>query len=65
MNRKELRYLIEGMSAEIIDEILLAVIRRKRELYPDWEIIYYAKRKGETDDPEELRWLLQNGGLGD
>lgn len=54
MKMDELIQAIDKADADAIDYILDAVIKRKRKLYPDWEIIYCAARKGETDGPEEL-----------
>ena len=49
---------IASLGVEEIDDILYAVIQRKRQLYPDWEIVYYACPKGDTDIPEEIRSLM-------
>ncbi len=46
-------WLIEENRKLNIDQIggiLDAVINRKREVYPDWEIIYYARKKNESDN---------------
>ena len=53
---------IASLGVEEIDDILYAVIQRKRQLYPDWEIVYYACPKGGTDIPEEIRSLMQKRG---
>lgn len=37
-----------------IEKILWAAIRRKRELYPDWEITYQANLKGAGDEITQL-----------
>ena len=47
-----IRY-IRAANPEQIDDILEAAIRRKRELYPGWEIIYYAEENGSTEGAEE------------
>ena len=36
-----------------IEKILRTAIRRKRELFPDWEIIYQANLKSNEDSREE------------
>lgn len=37
-----------------IEKILWAAIRRKRELYPDWEITYQANLKGTGDENTQV-----------
>ena len=37
-----------------IDFLLDEVMRRKRELYPEWEIFYYAFSKDETERLQKL-----------
>lgn len=37
-----------------IDRILDAAMKRKRELYPDWELFYCAAEKGRVNCPEDL-----------
>lgn len=49
-------------NTEEIDDLLDAVIRRKRILYPEWEIIYYSRRKDEGEDPETLLAFLSGRG---
>jgi len=43
-----------------IDWILEETIKRKRELYPEWEILYFARKKGKPLDTEELGRLLES-----
>ena len=51
---------IMKMDSLQIDYILDAVLKRKRELYPDWNIIYYAHKKGEGDEMETIRPFLNS-----
>ena len=37
-----------------VDYLLDAVIKRKRELYPDWEIFYCAAEKAKISSPEDM-----------
>ena len=45
---------IRKADAYLIDYILDAAMKRKRELYPDWEIFYCAAEKGKIDSVEDL-----------
>ena len=55
---------IRAANAAQIDDILEAAIRRKRELHPGWEIIYYAEEKGSMEGPEEwIRRMWEFGRL--
>lgn len=45
---------IEGADTREIDYILDAAMNRKRELYPSWEIVYYAHAKEEAEKLEEI-----------
>ncbi len=44
---------IEEAGLEEVDELLGAAIDRKRELFPDWEILYLAMPKGDTQKWKE------------
>lgn len=44
---------IEEAGKEEIDELLAAAIERKRELFPQWEILYLALPKGDTQKWKE------------
>ena len=53
----------EILKADVIqiDHILDAAMKRKRELYPDWEIFYCAAEKGKiscTEDMIRAAWEL-------
>ena len=62
MDPKEaIRHVREANAAQI-DDILEAAIRRKRELYPEWEIFYWASRKGSQEGLEE--WIRRLGEFG-
>ncbi len=37
-----------------IDQVLDAAMQRKRELYPNWKLFYFAAEKGSTHGPEEM-----------
>jgi len=37
-----------------IDYLMDAVMQRKRELYPKWELFYCAAEKGEINGPEDM-----------
>jgi len=54
MCMEELLKTIEAADTVQIEDILAAAMRRKRELYPDWEIVYCAARKREVNGPEAL-----------
>ena len=62
MKTQELHEIIDNLEKREIDDVLYEVIQRKRQLYPDWEIVYYACLKGDTDIPEEIRSLMQKRG---
>jgi len=59
MRKDELINGITEADAAQIDDILDAVIRRKRVLYPDWEIIYYAGKKNEPEDLDRIFQLIR------
>lgn len=51
---------IRTAGAEVIDELLLEVMDRKRQLYPDWDIWYHAYEKGKAAQMElEIRRILE------
>lgn len=55
------------MDASQIEYIMDAAIKRKRELYPDWEIFYCAAEKGRINGVEDMQraaWESLNGGCG-
>ena len=52
--------MISQADAEEIDILLDAVMKKKRELYPEWELVYYAQPRGEKVDMEYLEKLLEN-----
>ena len=56
---EEILKKLEKADAAQIDTLLDMMIRRKRELYPDWEIVYYARKKNEPDDLTRLLPLLR------
>ena len=45
---------IEKANILQIDDILDAAMKRKRELYPDWELFYCAAEKGKISGPEDM-----------
>ena len=45
---------IEKANVLQIDDILDAAMKRKRELYPDWELFYCAAEKGKISGPEDM-----------
>lgn len=45
---------IEEAGVEEIDELLSAAIDRKRELFPEWEILYLALPKRDTQKWQEI-----------
>lgn len=47
---------IAAADAESVDRILNAVFTRRRELFPDWDMIYFALPK---NNPEERKVVLE------
>ncbi len=45
---------IEEADPGEIDELLSTAIERKRELFPDWEILYLAMAKKDTEKWKEI-----------
>ena len=49
---------IENAKPEELDELLQAVLKRYREVYPDWEIITVSLEKA-VDKNEQLDRIIQ------
>ena len=47
---------VEKATEEELDGILNAVFQRRRKLFPDWDMIYFALPK---NDPAERKRLLE------
>lgn len=45
---------IMQLDAGQIEYIMDAAIKRKRELFPDWELFYCAAEKGKINGPEDM-----------
>ena len=45
---------IENADVFQVDRILDAAMKRKQQLYPDWEIFYCAAPKGQIRGPEDM-----------
>ncbi len=62
MTTKAIIRAIARADAESIDPILEAAMRRKRALYPDWELIYAAlpRQEGKTRQTAEQILRLLN-----
>lgn len=45
---------IENADVFQVDRILDAAMKRKQQLYPDWEIFYCAAQKGKIRGPEDM-----------
>lgn len=55
---------IRRADAKEIDEILDAVLERRRQLYPGWEMVYLAAPKQNPEDGERAwkdMWERSNG----
>ena len=53
------RKKIAAAQPKEIDELLDAVLERKRELYPQWEINYLAIPKGDCQEQKQtLAWMF-------
>ena len=52
---EELIYAIMQANEDEIEKILRTAIRRKRELYPDWDITYRARLKPESGKEERKK----------
>ena len=46
----ELISVIQSADASELEDILDAAIKRKRELFPDWDILYLAIPKNDVDE---------------
>lgn len=52
--------LLSGASAEQTDAVLRAAVKRRQELYPDWDVAYVALPKNDTKRRSEmLREMLK------
>ncbi len=60
MNKEEIRKAIAEADAMAIEEYLDVALNRKRELYPNWDIWYYAepKENEEKELDDRLRSLM-------
>ena len=47
---------ISRAGAETVDQILDAAFKRRRELFPDWDMIYFALPK---NNPKERKMILE------
>ena len=56
METYEIMKLLSSAKEEDVDEILDAVFARRRELFPDWDMIYFALPK---NNPKERKMLLE------
>ncbi len=45
---------IEKSNIFQVDYIIDAAMKRKRELYPEWELFYCAAEKGKIQGPEDM-----------
>ena len=54
MRNREIIENIRNADANLMDIILDTAMKRKRELYPDWEIFYCAAQKGKICGPEDM-----------
>ena len=54
MHIEKLLKEIEKANILQVDYILDSAMKRKRELYPDWEIFYCAAQKTRINSPEEM-----------
>ena len=53
---REIVDYVEKATEEEVDCILNAVFQRRRKLFPDWDMIYFALPK---NDPAERKRLLE------
>ena len=56
MGLEDLLKEIECADAEKVEDIISAAFKRKRELYPQWDLIYLAMPKNK---PEERKATLE------
>ncbi len=56
MKQSILAYIMQADEI-LVDEILEAAVSRRRQLYPDWEMLYFALPKG--DRPKWPDYLVE------
>ena len=54
MQANKILHAIVNADRKTIDDILDVAMKRKRELYPDWEIFYCAAPKESVSSLEEM-----------
>ncbi len=55
----EIMDLLETADTETIDEVFKYVLDMKRKAYPDWDIIYVSKKKGDAQQLKDTMAFLQ------
>ena len=59
MDRREILSAIAQADKDFIEDILTAAMKRKQQLYPDWDIRYLAvPRTGEERQRYERVWRV-------
>ena len=59
MNKQEVLKAIAEADEDFIEDILTAAMKRKQQLYPDWDIRYLAvPRTGEERQRYERVWRV-------
>lgn len=59
MDRREILSAISQADEDFIEDILTAAMKRKQQLYPDWDIRYLAvPRTGEERQCYERVWRV-------
>ena len=59
MDRREILSAISQADEDFIEDILTAAMKRKQQLYPDWDIRYLAvPRTGEERQRYERVWRV-------
>lgn len=57
MDRPEVLNAIAAVDEDFIEDILTAAMKRKQQLYPDWDIRYLAAPRWEAErDRYERAW---------
>ena len=56
MDRPEVLNAIAAADEDFIEDILTAAMKRKQQLYPDWDIRYLASRWEAERDRYERAW---------
>jgi len=56
MNREDLINVIEKADDLLLNDVIQAVIRRQKEIYPDWELIAFSLP---AYNPEERKEFLK------